>query len=442
MSDAADLSAREAARAVAAGELRATELAEACLKRIAARDEAVEAWAFLDRDKAMTEAEERDRRRQAGMPLGPLHGVPVGVKDIIDTHDFPTENGSPLHAGRRPQHDAAVTERLRAAGAVILGKTVTTEFALYHPGKTRNPHDPERTPGGSSSGSAAAVADFMVPLAIGSQTNGSVIRPAAFCGVHGFKPSHGRIPRRGVCAQSRALDTVGTFARSLDDLALVTEPLIGHDPGDPDTRPEAGSYLRATLAQEPPVRPKLAFARTPVWDHAADDTKAAFADLVAGLGADAEEVELPPAFERAVAIHRTIMEADVARSFAAEYDRSADRLSARLREVIERGRTVLAVDYNAARDAVPELRAALEPLFARFDAILTPPAPGEAPRDLSTTGNPIFCTIWTLLGTPAVTLPLLRGSAGMPIGVQLTAQKGDDARLLRTARWLVERVAA
>jgi Asp-tRNA(Asn)/Glu-tRNA(Gln) amidotransferase A subunit family amidase len=436
------LSAAAAAGLIREGRVTAEELTRACLERIAAREPVVQAWAFLDPEHALAQARALDKARQQGRPLGPLHGLPVGVKDIIDTFDYPTENGTVLHAGRRPRRDSAVAERLRAAGAVILGKTVTTELAVYSPGKTRNPHDPERTPGGSSSGSAAAVADFMVPLAIGSQTNGSVIRPASFCGVFGLKPSHGLIPRRGVLAQSRPLDTIGTFARTLDDLALLTEPLIGHDPGDPDTRPEARPYLRTVLAQDPPVRPKLAFVRTPAWgEHAADDTRAAFAELVEVLGEDVEEVELPESFERAVETHRTIMSADIARSFAAEYARGADRLSARLREIIEHGRTVLAVDYAAAVAAVPSLRAALDPLFERFEAILTPAAPGEAPRDLTTTGSPIFCTIWTLLGVPAVSLPLLRGEAGMPIGVQLVARKGDDARLLRTARWLLGRAA-
>ncbi|HET6468224.1 MAG TPA: amidase, partial [Geminicoccaceae bacterium] len=376
VSELAGLSAAAAAGLIRDGRVTAEELTRACLERIAAREPVVQAWAFLDPEHALAQARELDRLRQRGRPLGPLHGLPVGVKDIVDTADLPTENGTVLHAGRRPSRDAAVVERLRTAGAVVLGKTVTTELAAYHPGKTRNPHDPERTPGGSSSGSAAAVADFMAPLAIGTQTNGSVIRPAAFCGVFGFKPSHGLIPRRGVLGQSRPLDTVGVYGRTLDDLALLAEPLIGFDAGDSDTRMEARPYLRRTLAEAPPVRPRLAFVRTPGWDQTEEDTRAGFAELVEALGGDAEEVGLPGAFDRAIGLHRTIMEADMARSFAGLYERGRDRLSARMREIIERGRTLLAVDYNAAVDAVPALRAALGPLFDRFDAIVTPAAAG------------------------------------------------------------------
>ena len=246
---------------LAAGKVNALEVTEACLARIAADEPRVQALAHLDPDHARAQARALDERKRAGRPLGPLHGLPVAVKDIVDTADFPTENGSVLHAGRRPLHDAAIVGRLRAAGAVLLGKTVTTEFACFTPGKTRNPHDPARTPGGSSSGSAAAVAAGMAPLAIGSQTNGSVIRPASFCGVFGFKPTYGLIPRTGVLATSATLDHVGVFARSVEDVALLAEPLMGFDPGDPATRPlpppaaAARGAGAAARAAAPRVRP-------------------------------------------------------------------------------------------------------------------------------------------------------------------------------------------
>ena len=432
----AGLSALAAADLLRAGKISALELTEACLARIAQREPEVQAWAFLDPEHARGQARAGHDRRKRGRPLGALHGLPVGVKDIIDTEDMPTEDGTVLHAGRRPANDAAIVAHMRAAGAVIFGKTVTTELAVYAPNKTRNPHNPEHTPGGSSSGSAAAVAAGMVPLAVGTQTNGSVIRPASFCGIYGYKPSHGLIPRTGILAQSRPLDTVGVMARTLEDLALLAEPLMAYDAKDPDTSPQAAPRLLEVARQEPPVTPTLAFVRTPAWDQAADDTKAAFAELLQALGDRAEEVPLPSLFDDAIEHHRTVMETDLARSFAREYARGRDQLSDTLRSMIERGQRTLALDYNRAVDRRAVLNAALVPYFDRYEAILTPAALGEAPKGLETTGSPVFCTIWTLCGMPAVTLPLMRGSQGLPLGVQLVAQKGDDARLLRTARWL------
>jgi Asp-tRNA(Asn)/Glu-tRNA(Gln) amidotransferase A subunit family amidase len=438
----AELSAGAAAEAIRAGQLTSEALVQACLERIAESDDKVQAWAHLDPELALAQARAADLARSEGRTLGALHGVPVGVKDIFDTEDMPTEDGTVLHAGRTPAEDATAVSRLRQAGAVIMGKTVTTELAVFDPGKTRNPHDPERTPGGSSSGSAAAVAAHMVPLAIGSQTNGSVIRPAAFCGVYGFKPSHGLISRHRVLQLSRQLDHVGVFARSIEDAALLAQELMGFDEHDPDTAPKARPNLVEVAAQEPPVTPNIAFVKSPLWNEASDDTHEAFAELVEHLGDEVEEAELPAVFAEAVAWHRTIMEADLARYLAPEYGRGKDRLSAILREMIERGQTTLAVEYNNAVDQIPVLRAALESIFERYDAILTPAAPGEAPKGLEATGNPIFCTIWTLCGLPAITLPILSGASGMPMGAQLVAPMGDDGRLLRTARWLVDAVTA
>ena len=444
MADAKDAGERlgvvAVARQIRDGKISSEELTRACLARIEAREPEVQAWAFLDPEHALRQARAADEWRKRGRPLGPLHGLPVGVKDIIDTADMPTENGTVLHAGRRPRQDATLVSLLRAAGAVILGKTVTTELAVYAPNKTRNPHNLQHTPGGSSSGSAAAVADGMVPLAIGTQTNGSVIRPASFCGVYGFKPSHGLIPRTGVLVQSPPLDTVGVMAANLEDLALLAEPLMAFDAKDPASRPRARPNLLDALGEAPPVPPKLAFVRSPVWDQAEKDAKAGFAELVEALADQVEDVELPSAFQDAIELHRSVMEADLAKSFAREYERGRDRLSARLREMIERGQEIRAVDYNRAVQRISALNAALAEVFGTYDAILTPAAPGEAPQGLGSTGSPIFCTIWTFCGTPAVTLPLLTGASGLPIGVQLVGEKGDDARLLRTARWLIETV--
>jgi Asp-tRNA(Asn)/Glu-tRNA(Gln) amidotransferase A subunit family amidase len=431
------LTLAEAAADLREGRITSAELVGDCLKRIEEVDAEVQAWAFLDADHARAQAEAADSHRKQGKALGPLHGVPIGIKDIFDTGDMPTQLGSPLWAGRTPRRDAAVVARLRAAGAVIMGKTVTTEYAYRQPGKTTNPHDAGRTPGGSSSGSAAAVAARMVPGAVGSQTNGSVIRPAAFCGVVGFKPTHGLIPRRGALLLSRTLDHVGVFARTVVDAALMAEALVGFDEEDPDTRPIARPPLSAVAASEPPLPPRLAFVRSPAWEHAEPATREAFAELVEALGETVSEVELGPGFARAVEMHRTIMEVEMAHNLARDYDKGGDGLSAALRALIERGRGRAAVDYAAAVAGIPALNGVLDSVFDEFDAIVTPAAPGEAPRGLESTGNPIFCTLWTYLGTPAVTLPLLRTPAGMPLGVQLVARRDGDARLLRTARWLV-----
>jgi Asp-tRNA(Asn)/Glu-tRNA(Gln) amidotransferase A subunit family amidase len=435
-------SAAQLAADLSAGKVTALEVTDACLARIAADEPRVQAWAHLDPDHAGTQAKALDERKRAGLPLGPLHGLPVAVKDIVDTAGMPTENGSVLHAGRRPLHDAAVVGRLRAAGAVLLGKTVTTEFACFAPGKTRNPHDPARTPGGSSSGSAAAVAAGMAPLAIGSQTNGSVIRPASFCGVFGYKPSHGLIPRTGVLATSATLDHLGVFARSVEDLALLAEPLMGFDPGDPATHPLPPPPLRRVAMGPPPAPPRLAFVRGPTWDQAEPATREAFAELAAALGERLVAVDLPEPFAEAVAVHRTVWTAELAFHLAAEHERGRDRLSPQLRELLDAGRATSAPAYQQALETRRRYRLALDELFRGFDAVVTPSAPGEAPVGLEATGSPAFCTLWSLTGSPAVSLPIMRGPNGLPLGCQLVGAVGDDARLLRTASWLVQAVAA
>jgi Asp-tRNA(Asn)/Glu-tRNA(Gln) amidotransferase A subunit family amidase len=437
------LSASEAARLIRDGMISSEQLVEACLARVRDTDERVQAWTFLDPDYALQQARAADEWRLAGRPTGSLHGVPVGIKDIFDTADMPTENGSVLHAGRTPARDATAVARLRAAGAVIMGKTVTTEFAYFGPGKTRNPHNPEHTPGGSSSGSAAAVAAEMVPLALGSQTNGSTIRPAAFCGVLGFKPTHGLISRRGVLTLSRTLDHVGLFARTIEDIALLLAELVGYDELDPDTRPRPRIPFVETAAEEPPLPPMFAFVKTPYWERADEDTKEGFAELIQSLGDRVEEIELFPSALEAWNWHRTIMEAEMAANLAREWAEGRDRLSGTLRALLERGQEVRAVDYQQAVARIRPMYESFVDLFEqRYDAILTPAAPGAAPKGLSSTGDPAFCTLWTLCGMPAISLPLLQSADGLPHGVQLVGPRHGDGRLLRNARWLAAQVAS
>jgi len=419
------------------------QLVEACLAHIGAVDDKIQAWAFLDPEFALAQARALDQLRLEGKPIGPLHGVPIAIKDIFDTADMPTENGSVLHAGRTPSRDATAVSLLRAAGAVIMGKTVTTEFAYFSPGKTRNPHNPEHTPGGSSSGSAAAVAANMVPLAIGSQTNGSTIRPAAYCGVIGFKPTHGLISRHRVSPLSRALDHVGLFARTIDDIALLAEQLVAYDENDPDTRPRARIPFTAVAAEEPPLAPMFALIKTPMWQRADDETKEGFAEIVEQLGAQVEEVELFPSAQEAWQWHQTIMAPEMALNLDREWQQGRERMSEQLRKQIEQGRAITAFDYQHALRQIDPIHESFVELFEqRYDAILTAAAPSAAPKGLASTGDPSFCTLWTLCGMPCITLPLLQSSSGLPIGVQLVGSRGGDARLLRTARWLAAKVAA
>ena len=435
------LSAADAARAIRDGAVSAEQLVQSCLARVREVEGEVQAWHFLDPEHALAQARARDLDRSEGRPTGPLHGVPVGIKDVIDTTDMPTEDGTVLHAGRRPMHDAAAVAMLRAAGAVIMGKTVTTECATYSPGKTRNPHNPAHTPGGSSSGSAAAVAAGMVPLALGTQTNGSVIRPAAFCGVFGYKPTFGMVPRSGILKLSRALDHVGMFARSLEDLALIGEQLAGHDAADPDTQPRARPPLLEVLAQEPPLPPLVGLVKGPLWERADPETREAFEELAAALGDRVEEVELPGSADNALQWQKTIMEAEMALNLDVEWEKGRDRLSDSLRAQLARGREVSALDYQKALARIPVLNEAFDEIYARYDALLAPSAPGTAPQGTAT-GDPSFCSLWTLCGMPALNLPLLRGGNGLPLGAQLVGPRGGDAQLLRTARWLTGLAAA
>ncbi|MEW6670326.1 MAG: amidase [Thermodesulfobacteriota bacterium] len=435
------MSAVFAAAAIRSGKITSEELVRSCLDRITEAEETVHAWAYIDGEYAIKQARDADKRFKSGDSVGPLHGLPVGIKDIFDTADMPTENGTILHAGRQPVEDATAVSLLRGAGAIIMGKTVTTELAVYAPGKTANPHSPLRTPGGSSSGSAAAVAAFMVPLAVGTQTNGSVIRPASYCGVFGYKPTHGRISRYGVLSQSRLLDQVGVFARSIEDVALIAQQLMAFDNKDPDVKPKGRFDLNEALMEGPAIRPRLAFIKTPVWGHASEVTQDAFKGLVLQLSENVKEVQLPKVFDRAVDWHRTIMESDLARSFEAEYLSGRDKLSPVLCEMIERGRKYSAVDYNKAVEAISSLNKELGVIFSDFDAVLTPATASEAPLGLDSTGSPIFCTIWTLCGVPSLSLPILTGAANMPLGAQLVASRGGDYRLLRIAKWLVNEVS-
>jgi Asp-tRNA(Asn)/Glu-tRNA(Gln) amidotransferase A subunit family amidase len=436
-----DLTVTEAAACIARGEMSSQTFTVACLERIAELEPQVQAWAFHDPEHALTQARTADALSREGKGVGPLHGVPVGVKDIIDTADLPTENGCRAHRGRQPTVDAACVSALRRAGAVIMGKTVTTELAAFTPGKTHNPRNLEHTPGGSSSGSAAAVAAGMLPAALGTQTVGSVIRPGAFCGIFGLKPSYGVIPRVGVLAQAPSLDTVGVYGRSVEDLALLADVLQGHDQRDPASLASSRPRLLATATEDWPLEPLFAFVKTHAWCEADAATHAAFGELIAELGGQATEVGLEHTTEAGYAAARIVQKVEMAAQFGSLFDRSADLLSDGLRQQLEDGRRVSGVEYLAALNAREKFYASVEEILNDYGTILTPAAHGPAPKGLSSTGSPVFCGFWTYLGVPAVTLPLLEAD-GLPMGVQLIGARRDDGRLLRTARWLVRRLAA
>lgn len=433
------LTAAAARKGLEAGDFSAEELTRSCLERIAERDEAVGAWIYLNPELALAQARALDARRKDGDALGPLHGLPVGLKDIIDSADMPTECGSAFFEGRRPVGDSAVVALLRSAGAVILGKTVTTEWALSAPGKTTNPHDPARTPGGSSSGSAAAVADNMVPLSLGTQTGGSMIRPASFCGVFGYKPTYGSIPRRGMSMLARRLDTIGVYGRDVEDLALIADVLMVHDPEDWDMVAEPGRGLSEALAKGPLDNVRIAFVKTPAWDNAEPDMASALEEYIKSLGDTVQEVELEGLFDDIVSTHRTIMHANVAANLGDIAEQAPDKMRSETHGRVEAGKTIPAEDYIRALGLAEAQANALDGLFDHYDAILAPAAAGEAPVGLEKTGNPIFNGLWTLMGVPAVSVPVLAGANGMPIGVQAIGRRGGDAQVLRTAKWLWDR---
>jgi len=410
-------SATQAAREIAAGRLSSEALVRACLARIAERDHTVKAWAFLDAEIALEQARACDR----GPRRGPLHGVPVGVKDVIDTADMPTGCNSSIYAGHRPLADAACIAAVRRAGGIILGKTETTEFANSHPARTRNPHNLSHTPGGSSSGSAAAVADHMVPVAFGTQTGGSTIRPAAFCGIVGYKPTFNTINRAGLKFVAESLDTIGTHGRTVEDAALLAFAASGRP------LPDFARFKG---------KPKVGLYRTPHWDKTDEPTRMLLADVADKLraaGWSVVDADLPP---QAVAIYdanATIMHYEEAYALGYEYDNHRDQLSDDLRARVERGRATSRDLYERAIDVVLEVGGMFVDAFRSVDVLLTPSAPGEAPFGLTSTGNSLFNKNWTTLGLPCVTIPAGLGQKGLPLGVQFVGPYRGDSTVLLAA---------
>ncbi|KUO56254.1 MAG: hypothetical protein APF80_15335 [Alphaproteobacteria bacterium BRH_c36] len=436
------LTATEAAAAIRDGRITSEALVSAFLNRINARDGEIGAWVRIDREHALDQAKRADTVRGFGNGIGPLHGVPIAIKDVIETRDYPTENGCPLYSENTTRRDAASVAALRSAGAIVIGKTVTTELALLTPSKTRNPRDTSRSPGGSSAGSAAAVADQMVPAALGTQTAGSVLRPASYCGVYGFKPTFGLISRSGVLMQSHTLDTVGVLARSIDDLALITDCMSSRDPGDPVSYDRSQPRLAQIASAKPPVPPNFAFVKTPAWERHADPRmQEAFAELNSELGASCQEIEIA-GLDNVLEWQRIVQLAENAAYYGPLQDKGRSVLSDGLNTRLDEGARVSVRDYIAAVASREKAYAAIEELFETFTAILTPASTGPAPLlSEGITGSPIFNGLWTYLGMPTVSAPLMEID-GLPVGIQLVGLRQDDGRLLRTTRWLATRLEA
>ena len=426
MTHPADLPAPEAARRIRAGSLSATTLTEAYLERIAAREPVVRAFAWFDPGQALAAAREVDRATEKG----PLAGIPFGVKDVLDTADMPSQYGSPAWAGHRPRSDAACVALARRAGAVIMGKTVTTEFATRHPGPTSNPHNPHHTPGGSSSGSAAGVAAGFFGLAFGTQTGGSVIRPAAYCGTVGFKPSFGIFHRAGMKVMSESLDTIGVMARSVGDCALAMTAVTGQDLGDPDRKPGRA--------------PKFALVLGPKTDILAPETLALMdraAEACRRAGATVTPLDVPAVMHAAYDAHPLVMNAESAEALAWEMDHARAQLSEGLRERMDWGASQPRAMLEAGRAAFAAAQAALPAWLEGYDAVLTPSAPGEAPHGLGWTGDPACNSLWTLLHGPCATVPAGMGPQGLPLGVQIAGRRGEDAAVLAWAAWVAAALA-
>ncbi len=434
------LTAREAAARIRTGALTSVELVRSCLERIEQTDSEIGAWAHLDPDHAVAQAEVMDDLRRRGRPVGALHGVPVGIKDIFDTKDMPTGLGARVHKDRRTDTDAALIEKLRGAGAVILGKTVTTPFAFASPAHTRNPHDRAHSPGGSSSGSAAAVAAGHVPLALGTQTGGSTIRPASFCGVLGFKPTRGVFSRRGCLETSPTLDQPGIFARSMDDIALLGDALSGYDAADAASYNRPMPKLEAGYASAAPVDPLFAWFDLPYADRLSPAMREGLAELLEELGDRVEHIATPASFADVIDRHAIVHRYEFHRALADDPGLQPAEIDATMTDLLAHGARITDAEYEDAKSYVAGAEAYFSAFFNDYDAIIAPAALGEAPVMDEGTGDAICSLIWTFAGLPCLSLPWLTGQGGLPMGVQLIGSAEEDDRLFRSTAWLERRM--
>ena len=436
MSDIFSLSANELAAQLREGEISSVEVCSQYIERIGKFEKDVKAWSHFNKKLLLEKAAEADEHRISGKPLGVLHGLPVAVKDIIGTLDMPTECGTTIRKKMNTSQDSEVVNLLKVAGAIIMGKTETTELAYFHPGKTTNPHDYKRTPGGSSSGSAAAVAAYMAPLSIGSQTNGSTIRPASYCGVVGYKPSYGLISRYGILKQSDKLDQVGLFGKSVEDVALLARVLIKKDLFDPATIHYSAEDMMDVCRKGPLFDPKFIFYKTKNWKNIDKESQKSFEIFIKTFKKNIEVFDTPSYFDDIPKYHKIIHETDMANNFQLYYKKYKKKLSKEMVSAIERGLKNSATEYAEAIDFMKRSYDSYKEVFEDYHGVLTPASSGVAPKGLGNTGSPEFSTVWTYLGLPSISLPLLTGKNDLPLGIQLIGDKHDDLRFLGVASWI------
>ena len=436
MSDIFSLSANELAAQLREGEISSVEACSQYIERIGKFEKDVKAWSHFNKKLLLEKAAEADEHRISGKPLGALHGLPVAVKDIIGTLDMPTECGTTIRKKMNTSQDSEVVNLLKVAGAIIMGKTETTELAYFHPGKTTNPHDYKRTPGGSSSGSAAAVAAYMAPLSIGSQTNGSTIRPASYCGVVGYKPSYGLISRYGILKQSDKLDQVGIFGKSVEDVALLAKVLIKKDLFDPSTIHYSTEDMIDVCRKGPLFDPKFIFYKTKNWKNVDKESQKSFEIFIKTFKKNIEVFDTPSYFDDIPKYHKIIHETDMANNFQLYYKKYKKKLSKEMVSAIERGLKNSAIEYAEAIDFMKRSYDSYKEVFEDYHGVLTPASSGVAPKGLGNTGSPEFSTVWTYLGLPSISLPLLTGKNDLPLGIQLIGDKHDDLRFLGVASWV------
>ena len=436
MIDIFSLKAEELALKIKDSQLTSVEICEKYIERINKFEKDVKAWAHFDKKLLLEKAVEADEYRRSGKPLGPLHGVPVAVKDIVGTLDMPTECGTVIRKGKSYSQNAEIVDLLLAAGAIVMGKTATAELAYLGPPKTTNPHDHSRTPGGSSSGSAAAVASFMAPLSIGSQTGGSIIRPASYCGVVGYKPTYGLISRNGVLKTSEKLDHIGVFGRSVEDVALLSKILIKKDNFDSATVHYSAENMLEETKKGPLFEPKFIFYKTDYWKNIEKKSREAFEYFIKSFKKNIEVFDNPSYFKDIHKYHQIMYETDLANNFGLYYKKYKKKLSKPMQDAIVKGNKHSAKEYAEALDFMKRSYASYEEVFEDYHGVLSPASPGVAPKSLKTTGSAEFNKVWSYLGTPCISLPLLQGDANMPLGVQLTGARYDDHRFLGIANWL------
>ena len=436
MTDIFSLSLEELAKKIKDAELTSVEVCEKYIERINKFEKDVKAWAHFDKKVLLEKATEADDHRRSGKPVGLLHGVPIAVKDIIGTVDMPTECGTVIRKGKSYSQNAEIIDLLHASGAIVMGKTATSELAYLGPPATTNPHDKNRTPGGSSSGSAASVASFMAPASIGSQTGGSVIRPASYCGVVGYKPSYGLISRNGVLRTSYSLDQIGMFGRKVEDVAMLAKVLIKKDKYDAATIHYSTENILSETKKGPIFEPKFIFYKTDHWKIIDKKSRESFEYFIKSFKKNIEIFDTPSYFKDIHKYHQIIHETDLANNFSVYFKKFKKKLSKYMQDAISNGNKHTAKEYAEAIDFMKRSYESYEEVFEDYHGVLSPSSPGVAPKGLKSTGTAEFNKVWSYLGTPCISLPLLEGENNLPLGVQLIGNKYDDHRFLGVASWL------